>query len=795
MAKGKRDDHSQGYIDAKAYEKTVADKGYDWVGKRIPNREAQMKAAGEIQYIDDLRMPGMLHAKLLLSPHAHARIKSIDTSKAEALPGVRAVAHAFNTPRIIFNSAARFYLDSSSFDMPRTEYIFDDTVRFVGDRVGAVAADDPFIAAAAVKLIEVEYEILSATITLEAALVEGVAQANPAGLDGTNLCGGRLAYGNDDEQAVLDAIEGADRVFTDTFHTSRVHHGYMEPVCHIAHYTRNGKLTVWTSSQNVFCFRDVLSTALDLPQSRIRVIKTVCGGAFGGKLEVMHEPVAAVLSMKTFKPVKLRLDRKETFLSSRCRHAGILTIRSGFKTDGTLVAQHVRSDLNTGAYAGAGPNTVGAQSGKMFILYRAEKMFYNGASHYTNTLPAGAMRGYGCPQIMVTRETHLDRIAREMGIDPTELRLKNVVLPHQKNCMGNDMHNAQAAECIRRGRVEFRWDERRQAAEATRTQRLRRGVSMGIAVHGNGWYPVYQDLTTVTIRMNNDGSATLLTGTHDLGTGSRTVLAQIAAEILTVPPSDIEVIEADTDVTPLDLGAQASRTTYIGGNATILAAREIRAQLIAEAAKILKVKPGRLELEKGWVTDREEPDTRCSFTEVIGSAQDGTHGPQRELIATRTFESEDSVDSYVAVFCEVEVDSHTGVVRPLSLLSVHNSGKIINPLLFEGQVHGGMHMGLGYALSEELLVDPATGQQTNPNLKGYRMFRAADMPEVQVLTVEDPESAGPFGAKSIGECATDGIAGAVVNAVSHALGGVQFDRIPLTPDYVLSKLGQPKERL
>jgi CO/xanthine dehydrogenase Mo-binding subunit len=789
MAKGKHDDHSQGYIEAKAFERTAAGKGFSWVGKAMPNREAAMKAAGEIQYIDDLRMPGMLHARMLLSPHAHARIVRIDTSKAEALPGVRAVAHAFNTPRILFNSAARFYLDSSSFDMPRTEYIFDDTVRFVGDRVAAVAADDPFIAAAAIKLIDVEYEQLPATITLEAALQPGSTQANPFGIDGSNVCGGRLAYGNGSEAEVLAAIQGADRVFTDTFRTSRVHHGYMEPVCHIAHYTRNGKLTVWTSGQNVFCFRDVLSTALDLPQSRIRVIKTVCGGAFGGKLEVMHEPVVAVLSMRTFKPVKLRLDRRETFSSSRTRHEGILTITSGVSNDGTLVAQHVRADLNTGAYAGAGPNTVGAQSGKMFILYKAQRMFYDGASHYTNSMAAGAMRGYGCPQIMVTRETHMDRVARELGIDPVEFRLQNVVLPHQKNCMGNDMHSAQVAECIRRGVVAFDWAARRKAAAATHSQRLRRGVGMGIAVHGSGWYPVYQDLTTITIRMNNDGTATLLTGTHDLGTGTRTVLAQIAAEILTVPPADIEVIEADTDVTPLDLGAQASRTTYIGGNATILAARAVREQLVDEAARILAVPADRLELEQGHVVDREDPDRRCSFVDVIGSAQDGTNGPQREILATRTFESEDAVDSYVAVFCEVEVDSLSGTVRPLDLLSVHNSGRIINPLLFEGQVHGGMHMGLGYALSEEMLVDPVSGQLTNPTLKAYRMFKAGDMPAIRVLTVEDPESAGPFGAKSIGECATDGIAGAVVNAVSHALGGIRLDRIPLTAEYLLSRIG------
>jgi CO/xanthine dehydrogenase Mo-binding subunit len=532
----------------------------------------------------------------------------------------------------------------------------------------------------------------------------------------------------------------------------------------------------------------VLAIALDMPQSRIRVIKTVCGGAFGGKLEVMHEPVVALLSMRTFRPVKVRLDRRETFSSTRSRHEGILTITSGVSNDGTLVAQHVRSNLNTGAYAGSGPNTVGAQSGKMFILYQAKKMFYSGASYYTNSPSAGAMRGYGCPQITITREVHTDQMARALGMDPLQFRLRNVVLPHEKNCMGNNLHSAQVRQCILDGMRAFHWEERRSAAEKTQQGRLRRGVGMDIAVHGNGWFPVYQDLTTITLKFNNDGSATLLTGTHDLGTGSRTILAQIAAEILGIAPNDIEVIEADTDTTPLDLGAQASRTTYMGGNATILAAKDLRDMLMEEASVTLEVPVDRLDLENGWAIDREHPDRRASYTDLIGSVQAGKHGAQRELIVTRTFESKDSIDSYVAVFCEVEVDCETGAVKPLSLLSVHNSGKVINPLLFEGQVHGGMHMGLGYALSEDMRIDPETGKVQNPTFRTYRMFKAADMPELSVLTVEDPELAGPFGAKSIGECATDGIAGAVVNAVSHALGGVYLDRIPLTPDFILSKL-------
>jgi xanthine dehydrogenase molybdenum-binding subunit len=557
----------------------------------------------------------------------------------------------------------------------------------------------------------------------------------------------------------------------------------------VATYTRDGKLTVYTPSQNVFCFRAVIARALGLPYSRVRVVKGLVGGAFGGKLEVMHEPVAALLAMRTYRPVKLRLSRKQVFLATRSRHPGVLTVRSAVDARGKLLAQHVRSVLNTGGYAGSGVNTVGAQSGKTFILYAAEAMYYNGVAVYTNTPPAGAMRGYGCPQIMLAREVHIDRICRELGMDPVEWRLKNVLQPHQKTCLGADVHNARIADCIRAGAEAFDWTGRRRRAETTHGTQHPRGVGVGLAVHGNGWYGVYQDLTTITIRLQDDGSAVILTGTHDLGTGSRTILAQIAAEVLTIDPDLVEVIEADTDVTPFDLGAQASRTTYIAGNATIAAARNLRQQVVLEASRVLGRPPTELDLRDGQVVQYLDGKPLLSLAGVVAAAQRGVQGGvQRDLIATESFESLDAIDSYVADFCEVEVDTQTGHVKVLDFLAVHNSGRVINPMLFEGQVHGGIHMGLGYALSEEMLISPVTGEVKNPNFKKYHMLTAAEMPEtVSVLTVEDPEEAGPFGAKSIGECATDGVAPAVVNAVNHAL-RCELREVPLTPARILKAI-------
>jgi CO/xanthine dehydrogenase Mo-binding subunit len=777
------------YEEMKQLEAHLTDDGLKHVGQSRPNRESASKVTGEAAFIDDLPFPNLLHAALLLSPHANARILAVDTSEAEALPGVRAVVHYFNSPHAPYNSALRFHGDTNPADMPETEYIFDEYVRFVGDRVAAVAAEDADTAEEAVRHIKVTYEVLPAVFDELVALNPSAPQANAFGIDGTNVCGGRVAYGNGSEEEVLAAIDAADYVFEDTFRASKVHHGYLEPVCHVATYTRDGKLTVYTPSQNVFCFRSVIAKVLGLPYSRVRVVKGLVGGAFGGKLEVMHEPVVALLSMRTYRPVKLRLSRKQVFLSTRSRHPGVLTVRSGVRADGKLVAQHVNSVLNTGGYAGSGVNAVGAQSGKTFILYDAAAMFYNGVAVYTNTPPAGAMRGYGCPQIMLAREVHIDRICQELGMDPVEWRLKNVLQPHRKTCMGADIHNARIADCIRKGAEAFDWTGRRDRAEATRGSQRPHGVGVGLAVHGNGWYGVYQDLTTITIRLQDDGSAVLLTGTHDLGTGSRTILAQIAAEVLTVDPDLIEVIEADTDVTPIDLGAQASRTTYIAGNATIAAARNLRQQVIMEASRVLGRPPAELDLRDGYVVQYADGQQLLSVGDVVTAAQRGVQGGvQRDLIATESFESLDAIDSYAADFCEVEVDTETGHVNVLDFLAVHNSGRVINPMLFEGQVHGGIHMGLGYALSEEMVISPVTGEVKNPNFKKYHMFTAREMPEnISVLTVEDPEEAGPFGAKSIGECATDAVAPAVVNAVNHAL-RTEFRALPLTPARILQAL-------
>lgn len=415
-------------------------------------------------------------------------------------------------------------------------------------------------------------------------------------------------------------------------------------------------------------------------------------------------------------------------------------------------------------------------------------MFYRGACFYTNTPIAGAMRGYGCPQLMVAREVHMEGIARRLGIDPVQFRLQNLLLPDSHTCMGKPTHQALGTVCLQEGAKIFGWEERRNQAVAKSSPAMRYGVGVGTAVHGSGWYPVYQDMTSVSMMMNNDGSLQILAGIHDLGTGAKTVLAQIAAQTLHIPLDCIEILEVDTAISPLDLGAQASRSTYVGGNCVLECAQRIREQLVEEASLMLGLDAKRCVLANKEVMDPISGES-VSFSSIIDSAQKGLHGKQRQIAAMHSYASHTSVYSYSAVFAEVAIDGESGAVQVKEILCVHNSGTIINPALCEGQVHGGVQMGLGYALSEEMEIDGQTGRIKNPSFKGYHMFRAHQMPKITVKFIQGPEPSGPYGAKGIGECATDGVAGAVVNAISHALGNVAIDHIPVDASYVKELLG------
>lgn len=742
-----------------------------YVGVNTPIRDASLKVTGQLLYTADLKLPHMLYAKMLFSPVPHARIKRIDTSKAEQLPGVKAVATYKNSPRIPYNSAMRFY----EHKIPEVEYIFDDIVRYVGDRVAAVAAEDLETAEKAVRLIEVEYEELPAVFDPEAALEEGAPPLHPGG----NKVAEITTAAGDVEAGFAES----DLIFADRYTVPAVHHGAIEPHVAIASYDARGKLTVWSPNQNTFAFRLILAKVLEMPMSKVRVIRPAMGGAFGGKLEATVEPVVALLAKMTGKPVKLELNRRESMVSTRTRHGAVIYLKTGVKKDGTIVAQDFKVITNTGAYATSALNVMAAMSHKVFKVLKAKHMRFTGIPVYTNTPIAGAMRGYGSPQAFFAQQVQLNKIARALQMDVVELQLKNLVEPDGiDQRFGKPLGNPRPIDCVRKGAQAFGWSP---GQLSTDLGRYKRGIGMAVGSHGNGCFGAHRDVTALMLKMNEDGTATLFTGSHDMGNGSVTLQTQIIGEILGIDPNSIECVEADTEAVPWNLGDYASRGTYVSGNAAKKVAENVRKQILEEAALLLAEPAAELVLEGGMVQSRSNPAKKATLGEVIVNAQKVS---QKELIGAETHASQAGPSSYGAHFAEVEVDTETGEVKVLRYVAAHDVGKALNPFAVEGQIEGAVQMGIGYALTERLIID-AKGKVTNNSFKKYPMLKASQMPELKVILVEEGEEPGPYGAKSIGECSVVPSAPAVANAVNNAL-NLDFCDLPLQAEQIKSAFSQ-----
>ena len=727
----------------------AANNGGQGVGARLPVRDAAAKVTCRLQYLGDMRMPDMVYGKILFSPHAHARIRAIDTGAALALPGVLAVATCFNTPQVKYNSALRY----ERHNIPADEMIFAPVVRFAGDRVAAVAATSEKIAAAALALLQVDYEVLPAVFDPEAALQEDAPLIQP----GTNLVAPIAAEAGD----LAQGMAASDHVFTDKYYTPRPSPLALEPHTCAAEFT-GGELTVWSTSQNIFGYRILLAEIFSLPMHKVRVIKPPVGGGFGGKLEMTIEPVAAVLASKCRRPVKIELTRQETFFATRVRHAAVVEIKTGVRKDGIMLAQDIKVIANTGAYSSSALNVLGAMSDKAFKQYRIPNMRYHGIPVLTNTPVAGAMRGYGSPQLVLAREVQLDRIAKELNLDPVEFRRRNLVRPGDPNPRsGTTLGNCYPLECLETGAKQFGWDSWQAPALPSYKKR---GIGVAVGLHGSGVYPAHADITTVTIRLNEDGTGVLFTGAQDLGQGLITILVQIASEVLGMHPDDWSVIEADTATVPWDLGTYASRGTWVIGQAVKACAEEIAVKVKEKAAQLLNAQIGQLSLSQGHIIGMDGETVKLCDVVWTMQQEDG-----QELIASYTQKSTFNPVSYGANFAEVEVDLEQKTVKVLRMVAVYDVGKAINPLLVEGQIEGGIQMGIGYALSEDLKLD-ASGKVTNGSLKKYITPKAADMPALQVMLVEHGEQQGAYGAKSIGECATVPVAPAIVNAVINAIG-------------------------
>ena len=741
------------------------------LGKSHPVLNVNSKVTGNLLYTGDMKLPGMLYAQVLFSPFAHAKIKSIDVSAAEALEGVHGVVCYRDSPKVRYNGNG----EDSSFKP--SELVFEDVVRYVGDKVAAVAAETPLIAASAIKLIQVEYEPLPFYLDPEEALAEGACPIHEGGnlMEEVCLSGGDLDNG----------FAEADRIFEQTYRVPPIHHAALEPHVSLAVYDPDGKLTVYTPSQDVFGQRLNLSKIFSLPMNRIRVLNPAMGGGFGGKIDLITEPVAALLSMKCGRPVKLVYTRRQDISSSTTRHGETIYIRTGVKADGKVIACDYKVYLSAGAHSGATSSVAWAAGGKFFKLFDIPNMRYRAYTAYTNCSVAGAMSGFGSPQLFYAFNSQLNQIAMKMQFDLPSLMKKNLFNPNDTDLRGQNLGNYRIRDCLSRGLELFGWKDawKEQQESGKAKGRYRIGVGLAAGPHASSLFGVFADTTGVMLKMNEDGSLTIFTGVSDMGNGSNTIQMMLVSEVLGISMDRIACVKTDTELTLFDVGAYASRGTYVGGGAALKAAREMKEKILLEASEILGCPARELVLRNNGVWMADGRGAGISMDRIAAHAH---NEHEKDLVAAVTFGSLAVPISGGVHLVKVQVDTKTGEVKPLAYTAVHDVGKVLNPASVEGQLHGGIMMGLGYALSEELSYDEK-GALRQRRLGDCGLFRADQMPEIQTEFLDSYESTGPYGAKSIGECATVPSAAAVANAVSNALGH-EITRLPIRPNAVLEAI-------
>jgi xanthine dehydrogenase molybdenum-binding subunit len=753
-----------------------------FVGKRLPKVDALEKITMGGRYVFDLTVPDMLYGKILRSPIPHGRVNRIDASKLAGRPGIKAVLTHEDVPRIKFHPPT--FHHSLARGAPRDMLILEETVRFVGDEVAAVAAISAREAEEALELIAVDYTELPFVLDPIAALADDAPKIHG---DSNVAQEVNLGWGS-----VEDGFRQADLVFEDTYRTTRVSACPMEPHVSLCVPEPDGGLTVHSSTQHIHGLQERLAFALGLPMNRIRVVKPAyIGGGFGAKLDMNNaEAICALLALKSRRPVKIELTREEEFVTT-FRNPIIIKLRTGVKRDGTFTARHAEAVMDSGGHVShAGP--VLWLCGSTFVAqYRSPNARFQGRVVYTNNPVGGGYRGYGGPQAAFAVEQHVDLIARELGMDPFELRLKNswgVGEPNPMLSKAGKITSYAFKECVDLAKSLAQWD-----GLPAWKRRGERGTKRGVGVaclpiwnSGCLGMPTVMEIGGAFVNVHPDGSAGLVVATVDQGGGQNTVFAQIVAEILTIPPDTVQISAADSNNSPVDAPIHASRGTYSAGYAVVKATEDARDQILKTGAAMLEADPRDLELKDGSVVVKGT-DRKVSIADVARRSQ--YHWPGSAIVGKASVSPPSNPASSAVQVALVEVDTESGRVRVLKVVSVHDVGKAINPAGVEGQVHGGVRQGLGYALTEDLAVHPETGVVQAKDLLEYKMLTAADMPEISVGMVESNEPTGPFGAKGVGEPPLIPVAAAVANAVHDAL-GIRVRELPITDEKVLRLLGK-----
>ena len=754
-------------------------KRFSVIGQSRPKIDAWAKVTGETKYADDLVLPRMAYGKLLRSSHPHARIVRIDTARAAALPGVYAVITGHDLPRVKFG-----ILPVSQDE----EALCTDKVRMVGDPVAAVAAVDEETAERATELIEVEYAPLPALMSIEDALKHPDVRIHEYG-DGPNVHKAvALQFGDVDA-----AFAASDLVREDVFFFEGNTHLPLEQHAAVAHWGPDGKLTLWSSTQTPHYVHRLLGKILDVPQAHIRVIAAPVGGGFGGKLDPFaHEIAACKLSQLIGRPVKIALTREEVFYVHRGRHPVLMWVKTGFRKDGAITGMHFRTWLDGGAYGSYGVASTFYTGALQTVTYKVPVYKFEGARIFTNKPPCGPKRGHGTPQPRFALECQLDKAAEQLGLDPADMRRRNLAEPFTKTANHLTVTTIGLGECIDRVVEASGWRQKWNA--------LPRGKGIGIAcssyLTGAGTAIYWNDMphSGVVVRADRSGGVSILCGATDIGQGSDSVLAYLVAEVLGIEPKDIRVHVADTDLTPVDLGSYSSRVTLMAGNAAIQAAERLRAKIFEAVAGKLEVDASRLAARgrRVFVADDEERGVSFQDAVVLGESRHGVLAfpgsyapPKRAGKYKGGGVGPSPCYSYSACVVEVDVDEETGDVKPTEVWIAHDIGRALNPLLAEGQVEGSVYMGLGEVLMEEQVF--RKGVHKIPSMLEYKSPTTLETPEIHTILVETDDPDGPFGAKEAGQGPLLPVIPAVANAVWSAV-GVRVDEIPITPDKVLKGL-------
>jgi len=742
--------------------------GFSVVGKPLPKVDAAAKVTGRAIYADDMLLPRTLHCRILRSPHPHARILAIDTSAARRMPGVQAVITGHDLP-------VKFGILPVTQDERALEH---EKVRYVGDPIAAVAAVDEETAAAACDAIAVEYEVLEPVMSIEEALAEPKGE-RIQDYGGPNNIHKLVALEFGDVEA---GFARADHVREDVFFFQGNTHLPMEQHSAIATYV-DGRVTLWSSTQVVHYVHRALAKVLELPMNRIRVIGASHGGGFGGKTDPFaHEIIVCKLAMLTGRPVKCTLMREEVFYAHRGRHPVLMWVRTGATRDGRITAMHFRTALDGGAYGSYGVASTFYTGTLQTVTYDIPAYRFEGCRVFTNKPPCGPKRGHGTPQPRFALELHLEKIAHDLGLDPAAMKRSNFVKPMTRAVNWLRITSCGLDECA----------ERVIEASGYRNRTRRRGHGMGFAISsylsGAGTAIYWNDMPHSEVQIKVDrGGVTVYCGAMDIGQGSDTVLATIVAEELGLQPADIRLVTADTDTTPIDLGSYSSRVTFMAGNAAIQAARRMRGLLVEAAVAKMGRAASEVEVGAGRIGD-------FSFEEasVLAEARFGTltsagsytppkiAGPYKGAGVGPS-----PAYSYSACVVELDADARSGLIAVNKIWVAHDVGRAINPLLVEGQIEGGVYMGLGEALMEEQAF--RKGLHKWPSMLEYKSPTFLDMPEVETFIVETVDPEGPYGAKEAGQGPLLPVPPAVCAAVYDAL-GVWIDEVPVTPEKIVEAL-------